>query len=96
MPCDVQGIAVTVDVLPNIGKEAMSREVERKDKSLRRFYSVGEVEAITSLSRATIYRKMTQGTFPASVPISAGRVGWDRRAIDEWCEGRLAARKDKR
>jgi hypothetical protein len=49
--CDVQGLAVTVDVLPNVGKEAMSREGERKDKSLRRFYSVGEVEAITSLSR---------------------------------------------
>jgi prophage regulatory protein len=91
-----RGIALTVDLLPNIRKEAMSREVERKDKSLRRFYSVGEIEAITSLSRATIYRKMAQGTFPTSVPISAGRVGWDRLAVDEWCEGRLAARKDKR
>ena len=49
----------------------MSRETDRKNKSLRRFYSIGEVEAITSLSRATIYRKMAQGTFPSSVQISS-------------------------
>jgi predicted DNA-binding transcriptional regulator AlpA len=76
----VQGIAVTLDVLSKRrkgGKEAMSREVERKDKSLRRFYSVGEVEAITSLSRATIYRKIAQGTFPVSVPI--GFASWNVR-----------------
>ena len=67
----------------------MSRETERRNKSLRRFYSMGEVEAITSLSRATIYRKMANRTFPAAVRISEGRVGWERRAVDEWCEGRL-------
>ena len=76
-------------------KEPMSRETERRNKSLRRFYTMGEVEAITSLSRATIYRKMAQGTFPASVPISEGRVGWERRAVDEWCEGRMAARLER-
>lgn len=73
----------------------MSRESERRDKSLRRFYTMGEVEAITSLSRATIYRKMAQGTFPASVPISEGRIGWDRGTVDEWCESRLAVRREK-
>ena len=67
----------------------MSREVERRNKSMRRFYSIGEVEAITSLSRSTIYRKMEQGTFPPSVAISEGRVGWNRREIDEWCEVKL-------
>ncbi|HEX9944960.1 MAG TPA: AlpA family phage regulatory protein [Thermoanaerobaculia bacterium] len=69
----------------------MSRESERRNKSLRHFYSVGEVEAITSLSRATIYRMMGQGTFPGSVRISAGRVGWERGAVDEWCAARLSA-----
>jgi prophage regulatory protein len=74
----------------------MSREIDRKNKSLRRFYNMGEIEAITSLCRATIYRKMQQGTFPSSVPISDGRVGWDKRDIEEWCEQRLAARLEKR
>jgi len=69
----------------------MSRETERKDKTLRRFYTVGEVEAITSLSRSTIYRRMAQGSFPKAVEISAGRVGWDKRSIDDWCEARLSA-----
>lgn len=70
----------------------MSRETERKDKTLRRFYTVGEVEAITSLSRSTIYRRMAQGSFPKAVEISAGRVGWDKRSIDDWCEARLGDR----
>ena len=69
----------------------MTREAERMNKSMRRFYSMGEVEAITSLSRSTIYRKMAQGTFPAAVAISEGRVGWESRAVDEWCEAKLAA-----
>ena len=66
----------------------MSRETERADKSLRQFYTVGEVEAITSLSRSTIYRKMSEGSFPKSVAISEGRVGWDRGEIEEWCRRR--------
>jgi len=70
----------------------MSRDVERRNKSMRRFYSMGEVEAITSLSRSTIYRKMNCGTFPRSVLISEGRIGWERRAVDEWCEARIAAK----
>lgn len=76
---------------PGEREKSMSRESERNNKSLRRFYTMGEVEAITSLSRATIYRKMAMGTFPASVLISEGRVGWERGAVEEWCQQRLAA-----
>ena len=74
-----------------VGQKTMSREVERSNKSMRRFYSMGEVEAITSLSRSTIYRKVAAGTFPSQVTISVGRIGWERRAVDEWCEAQLAA-----
>jgi prophage regulatory protein len=66
----------------------MSRELDRKNQNLRRFYTLGEVEAVTSLSKATLYRKMARGTFPASIRLSEGRVGWDRRAVDRWCEGK--------
>jgi prophage regulatory protein len=76
---------------PGEREKSMSRESERNNKNLRRFYTMGEVEAITSLSRATIYRKMARGTFPASVLISEGRVGWERGAVEEWCRQRLAA-----
>ena len=57
-----------------------------KDKSLQRFYKIGEVEAITTLSRATIKRKMREGSFPRSVQLSKRRVGWERSAVDEWCD----------
>lgn len=60
----------------------------RDDKNLRQFYTVVEVQAITTLSRATIYRKMQRGTFPLSVSISENRVGWDRQSIEEWCRQR--------
>jgi prophage regulatory protein len=69
----------------------MSRRNERTNKSLRRFYTMGEVEAITSLSRATIYRKMAQGTFPLSVNISKGRVGWERETLDQWCQAQVGS-----
>ena len=71
----------------------MSREIDRKNRVLRRFYAMGEVEAITSLSRATIYRKMAEGTFPASVQISKGRVGWPKGVVDAWCERILASQE---
>jgi prophage regulatory protein len=67
----------------------MSRQSDRSNKSLRRFYTMGEVEAMTSLSRATIYRKMAQGTFPLSVNISKGRVGWERATLDQWCDAQV-------
>jgi prophage regulatory protein len=73
----------------------MSREIDRRNMALRPFYTMGEVEAITSLSRATIYRKMARGTFPASVPISEGRIRWDRQTVDKWCEERVGARIKK-
>ncbi|HEY0555200.1 MAG TPA: AlpA family phage regulatory protein [Thermoanaerobaculia bacterium] len=73
----------------------MSREIDRKNRVLRRFYAMGEVEAITSLSRATIYRKMAEGTFPASVQISKGRIGWPKGVVDAWCEGILASQEQQ-
>jgi prophage regulatory protein len=73
----------------------MSREIDRKNRVLRRFYAMGEVEAITSLSRATIYRKMAEGTFPPSVQISKGRIGWPRGVVDSWCEEILASQEQQ-
>jgi prophage regulatory protein len=74
------------------GKVAVPRKQERKDKSLRRFLSMRQVEETTGLSRATIYRKMAKGTFPLSVRISEGRVGWERSAVDAWCRQMLRRR----
>ncbi|MGJ5197148.1 helix-turn-helix transcriptional regulator [Bradyrhizobium sp. HKCCYLRH1030] len=38
----------------------------------------------TGLSRSTIYRKITEGTFPAQLKISANGAGWHESDIDKW------------
>jgi prophage regulatory protein len=64
------------------------REFEQRGASAPRFYSIREVVVITTLSRATIYRKMAQGSFPLCVSVSEGRVAWTAREISEWCDAR--------
>lgn len=36
------------------------------------------------LSRATIYRRMPRGEFPASVPLGGGLIGWRESDINAW------------
>lgn len=38
----------------------------------------------TGLSRATLYRKVRQGTFPRQVRIAERCVGWRESAITDW------------
>lgn len=48
-----------------------------------------EVERITGLSRATLYRLIGDGSFPAPVKLTAGNaVGWRAGDIREWLESR--------
>lgn len=42
------------------------------------------VKGRTGLSRTTIYRRMEAGTFPRSIQISPGLVGWYETDIDGW------------
>lgn len=45
-----------------------------------------EVEAMTTLSRSTIYRLMNDGKFPASIRLSANSVGWLESDVEQWIE----------
>jgi prophage regulatory protein len=38
----------------------------------------------TGLSRSTLYRKITEGTFPAQLRISIHGAGWRESEIDRW------------
>lgn len=38
----------------------------------------------TGLSRTTVYRKITEGTFPPQVKIGIHGVGWHESAINRW------------
>lgn len=43
-----------------------------------------EVQALTGLSRTTIWRLEREGKFPARVPLSTSNVGWRLSDIQEW------------
>ncbi|MDB4077438.1 AlpA family transcriptional regulator [Porticoccaceae bacterium] len=58
------------------------------DKILR----LGDVTAMTGLSRSTIYVEMAKGKFPKQVKLTGARsVGWHERAIVQWIETRKSA-----
>jgi prophage regulatory protein len=51
-----------------------------------RFLRIKEVLRLTSLSRATLYRKIQDGSFPAQVRLSQRCCGWRRSVIKHWCD----------
>jgi len=58
---------------------------------MRRFINWGEVKSRVSLSRSTVWRRIQEGTFPAPVRISQGRVAWLDHEIDSWISAQLHA-----
>lgn len=46
--------------------------------------TIKNVCEITSISRATIYRLISAGEFPAKVQLSPRRVGWREADIQNW------------
>ncbi|MDG4647920.1 AlpA family phage regulatory protein [Roseibacterium sp. SDUM158017] len=57
------------------------------DRLLRR----REVEAMTGLSRSSLYAAMAEGRFPRPVRIGLKAVAWRSREIAEWIEARQEA-----
>lgn len=49
------------------------------------------VEERVGLSRATIYAKMADGSFPKPVRLSERAVGWKAEDIDAWLAARPTA-----
>jgi prophage regulatory protein len=50
-----------------------------------------DVEARVGLSRATIYAKMADGSFPKPIRLSERAVGWKTDDIDAWLAARPVA-----
>lgn len=38
----------------------------------------------TGLSRSTLYRKISEGTFPKQIQLSKRCAGWRELAVEEW------------
>ena len=50
-----------------------------------------EVEALTALSRSSLYRKMREGTFPEPIRVGSRAVRWRERELADWLAGRPRA-----
>lgn len=48
------------------------------------------VEALTGLSRSSIYAGVNAGTFPKPIQLGAQSVGWLASEIDAWLRDRIA------
>ena len=49
-----------------------------------------DVEAMTGLSRSSIYAMIASGNFPKSVKIGDRAVAWPQSVIQEWITARIA------
>lgn len=49
-----------------------------------RIIRLNTVLARTGLSRTTLYRKISEGTFPRQVRISIHGAGWYESAVERW------------
>ena len=49
-----------------------------------RLIRLKEVMYITALGRSSIYKFMTEGNFPQSVPLGERAVAWEKSKIEEW------------
>lgn len=56
------------------------------------FIRLPEVRRRTGLSKTTIYKRINERTFPASVPLGEGMVAWIEAEVDAWQAQRLAER----
>lgn len=52
--------------------------------------SAVDVAKLTTLSRATIYRRVAEGTFPRPAKIGAHRVAWPAPVISAFVETAIA------
>ncbi|MBP6555574.1 MAG: AlpA family phage regulatory protein [Novosphingobium sp.] len=48
------------------------------------FLSIKTVVRMTSLSRATIYRRIASNTFPAQIDLGGRRIAFRRDEIERW------------
>lgn len=48
-----------------------------------------QVEAATGYKRSSIYKFMTEGSFPQCYPLGRRAVGWDSAEVESWIHSKL-------
>jgi len=62
-----------------------------------RIIRLKEVIDTTGLARSTIYKYISEGTFPAPISLGGARcVGWVSSEIDDWILARIGERDEGR
>lgn len=54
-----------------------------------------QVEAITGLSRSTLYSAIQSGSFPKPVQLLGRTVAWPKSRVDKWVADRVSAADGK-
>ncbi|HBP1718579.1 TPA: helix-turn-helix transcriptional regulator [Pseudomonas aeruginosa] len=57
-----------------------------------RIIRLQEVMATTGLARSTIYKLISEGTFPKPVPLGGRSVGWVEEEVQDWVLERIEER----
>jgi prophage regulatory protein len=57
-----------------------------------RLIRIKEVQLLTSLARATIYKYIQEGGFPKQVSLGANAVAWIEEEVLEWIASKVQAR----
>ena len=70
------------------GAMRKDRRTERTKPAIR-FLRISDVEALTGLSRTTIYDWSAQGRFPRAVRLSERAVRWIESEVEEWMDERI-------
>ena len=61
-----------------------------KEKVLQnRMLRMRQLTEYCALSRAYIYQKISEGTFPAGYMISSGIRAWEKSEIDDWLDEKI-------
>ena len=56
------------------------------------FLCLSNVREMTGLITSTIYRWMTEGTFPKQIQLGSRAVVWNEQEFTKWIEERMASR----
>mgnify|MGYP000920251082 CR=1 FL=1 len=51
-----------------------------------------EVQVRTGLGRSTLYKLLSEGSFPQSITLGARAVGWLSSEVDGWIQSKVEAR----
>jgi predicted DNA-binding transcriptional regulator AlpA len=59
------------------------------DLSNDRILNAKQVCDTTGISRVTLWRLSKNGNFPPAIQLSPNRIGWSRKAIEEWLQANV-------